>query len=270
MSDLILKLSSPAKINLALDVLKKTKTGFHEIQTIIQEVPDLQDEIEFLKGKKEDKVEIILSPKVEKISKQKKISKKGSILYKAILNLKKQYKIKDFIKIKIYKNIPFRAGLGGISSNTANILKGLNKIWDLNLKNQELMKIGAKLGKDIPFFIKGGTCLCSHFGEKVIQLEKNPIFYFKKRDEKQKYYLKILLKSSEDFKKTKNAYNSLNLVKCGGNKPLTKSLNEAIKSKNYKIIIKNIHNDFETINTVPKNKNFCGAGPSMFEIKGKF
>ena len=65
------------------------------------------------------------------------------------------------------------AGLGGGSSNAASTLIALNKIWDLNLKQGELMKLGKKLGSDVPFFINGKNAFIGGIGEKI--REKNQL-----------------------------------------------------------------------------------------------
>ena len=55
------------------------------------------------------------------------------------------------------KRVPAAAGLGGGSADAAAMLLGLNKFWDLRLTMDELMTLGAKLGSDVPFLLKGGT-----------------------------------------------------------------------------------------------------------------
>jgi 4-diphosphocytidyl-2-C-methyl-D-erythritol kinase len=86
--------------------------------------------------------------------------------------------IKKGVLISLEKNIPVGAGLGGGSSDAAATLKALNLLWKIGLNDAELMEFAAKLGSDIPFFIKGKTSLCSGRGEKITPIEvKNEMNY---------------------------------------------------------------------------------------------
>jgi 4-diphosphocytidyl-2-C-methyl-D-erythritol kinase len=67
--------------------------------------------------------------------------------------------------IRLQKNIPVGAGLGGGSSDCAAALKGLNEFWEIGLPDDKLIRIGAKLGSDVPFFIRGGAALARGRGE---------------------------------------------------------------------------------------------------------
>jgi 4-diphosphocytidyl-2-C-methyl-D-erythritol kinase len=133
------------------------------------------------------------------------------------------------IEIILVKNIPVAAGLGGGSSDAATTLLALNEICQLGLKKVELMKIGAKLGADVPFFIFGNSAFASGIGEKLKAWE-NPL------------KLNIVLINPSFPLSTKLVYESLNLR-------LTK------KRINYSIprfselgdIIREMHNDLETV-----------------------
>ena len=78
------------------------------------------------------------------------------------------------VEIKLIKKIPLAAGLGGGSSDAATTLIALNKIFSLNLKKNELMKLGAKIGADVPFFIFGNNALASGMGDKLKALQNLP------------------------------------------------------------------------------------------------
>ena len=69
--------------------------------------------------------------------------------------------------IEIEKNIPSNAGLGGGSADAAGVLVGLNQILKLGLDEETLMAMGAEVGSDVPFFIKGGTARVTGRGEKI-------------------------------------------------------------------------------------------------------
>ena len=110
-----IKIEAPAKINLCLDILKKLDDGYHEIESIIQQV-DLCDTI---KIKKSDSL---------KINCNEKIPLKENLVYKTIKLLKENFDIDTDLEITVEKEIPLAAGLGGGSSDAAALLKGLNSI----------------------------------------------------------------------------------------------------------------------------------------------
>ena len=78
------------------------------------------------------------------------------------------------IKINIKKNIPSKAGMAGGSADAAATLVALNKAASLGLSEDKLTEIGATIGADVPFCIKGGTCLVTGIGEKLEKLEDIP------------------------------------------------------------------------------------------------
>ncbi|OGJ42269.1 4-(cytidine 5'-diphospho)-2-C-methyl-D-erythritol kinase [Candidatus Peregrinibacteria bacterium RIFCSPLOWO2_01_FULL_39_12] len=249
-----IKILAPAKINLALDVLKKSANGYHKIQTVYHEIPEIFDTVMISDSKIFDSTSILYAPS-HKYKKQA-IHPRENLGFKALKLLKKTYKIKKFADIKIIKRIPVSSGLGGASSDAAAVLKGLNKLWNLKLSQKNLMSIAEKLGKDAPFFLVGGTALGKNFGEKITKLK--PIKNLK---------FGVVKKSSSSKNKTKNLYRKLNLKFCGKNTDKTKKLIEAIKKNDNKNIIKNIHNDFSIFYKLPKNTHLSGAGPSTFKIK---
>ncbi|MFN3739962.1 MAG: 4-(cytidine 5'-diphospho)-2-C-methyl-D-erythritol kinase [Thermodesulfovibrionales bacterium] len=153
-----MKLLAPAKINWFLHVGKKRPDGYHEILSLMQFI-DLFDEIEL-----EPHEEIIIETDLD-------ISVKENIAYKAAIKLRQESGYKDGVKIRIKKNIPPGAGLGGGSSDAAFTLIGLNKLWGLDLPTKELIHIGASIGSDIPFFLKGPSAIVKGRGDIVEKIE---------------------------------------------------------------------------------------------------
>jgi|TARA_B110000914_G_scaffold134465_1_gene117543 4-diphosphocytidyl-2-C-methyl-D-erythritol kinase len=151
-----LNLQSPAKINLYLRVLNKRPDGFHDLDSAFQLI-DLFDNIEMSDI---DSSEVIIQcePSI--------IKSEDNIILKAINDLKKDYKIDNGIEIKLKKNIPIGAGLGGGSSNAASVLLGLNKMWGLDISYSEMVKRGKSLGADVPFFIHGENAYVSGIGDQ--------------------------------------------------------------------------------------------------------
>ncbi len=153
-------LKTPAKINWFLSVLHKRGDGYHEISSLMQCV-SLYDCLTF---EHSDKVEIITDVD---------IPVGENLVYKAAVLLKGKLSVKKGAAITLKKEIPVSAGLGGGSSDGACVLTGLNKLWELGLCEEELMKFGEKLGSDIPFFFKGPFAVVGGRGEIVTQLRAN-------------------------------------------------------------------------------------------------
>lgn len=150
-------LDSYGKINLSLDVLYKRDDGYHEINTIMQQI-DLKDTIILKDREKGIKIEsnekgVPLGP--------------SNLVYKAWEQIRNKTGIDRGVHITIEKNIPLASGLAGGSANAATTLKGLNTLWNLNLSQEELMELGANIGADVPFCILGGTAHAQGIGEKL-------------------------------------------------------------------------------------------------------
>ena len=156
-----LVMESYGKINLALDVLYKRKDGYHEINSVMQQI-DLKDTLVF----SEHKSGVIIESNNNEMPLDS-----NNLIYKTWDKLKDITGINKGIRIKVDKQIPIAAGLAGGSSNGAVTLKALNILWDLNLSLEELMNIGRTLGADIPFCIMGGTAKAQGIGEKLSKLK---------------------------------------------------------------------------------------------------
>jgi 4-diphosphocytidyl-2-C-methyl-D-erythritol kinase len=131
------------KINIGLKILGQRNDGFHRITTIFQEL-QFGDNISIVQSGQGCN---IISD-VDWIPSDKK-----NICYKAYEELIKKFPDLDGIKIIINKNVPVGSGLGGGSANAAAVLKGVCKLYDLEISNNELKKIALKIGADVPFFI---------------------------------------------------------------------------------------------------------------------
>ncbi|MDR7857584.1 4-(cytidine 5'-diphospho)-2-C-methyl-D-erythritol kinase [Tissierella sp.] len=154
-------IDSYGKINLGLDVLYKREDGYHEINTIMQQI-SLKDTLTI----REIKEDIVLGSNDENLPLDS-----TNLVYRAWKILQEKTGINKGIEINIHKRIPIAAGLGGGSSNAAAILKGLNDLWKLNLREEELMELGVQIGADVPYCIMGGTALAEGIGEKLTRLK---------------------------------------------------------------------------------------------------
>ena len=149
-----LTIQSPCKINLGLKIINKRDDGYHNISSIFIAL-DLFDTLKFIPS---DRFEIKFLN--ANIPLQNTVSE-------AVGLISKLYNIDVGYKILIDKKIPIGSGLGGGSSNAAQILKMLNKIYSLKLKNSSLEELGKKIGSDVPFFIRGGIKKISGTGNII-------------------------------------------------------------------------------------------------------
>lgn len=156
------KLHSYGKINLFLDIERKLQNGYHLIKSVMQSI-DIYDEV-VINSLNENKIIIECSDKTIPLDEK-------NTCYKAASLIKNTFGIKSGIHVYINKRIPQEAGLAGGSGNAAAVIKGLNRIWKLNLSEEEMCQIGIKIGADIPFCIMGGTYLAEGIGEKLTKLK---------------------------------------------------------------------------------------------------
>ncbi|MFD2730006.1 4-(cytidine 5'-diphospho)-2-C-methyl-D-erythritol kinase [Enterococcus camelliae] len=156
---------APAKINLGLDVLYKREDGYHELEMVMASV-DLADRLTF---ERLDENKIIIESNKAFLP----LDKRNNV-YQAAEKLKRRYNIKEGVKITLDKAIPVSAGLGGGSSDCAATLRGLNRLWSLDLAIEELTQIGIEVGTDVPFCLYGTTAHILGKGEIVHQLPTMP------------------------------------------------------------------------------------------------
>ncbi len=215
-------MNAHAKINLSLDVLYKRTDGYHELRMIMNQI-DLKDIVTITKTNRTT-IECN-NPNVPLGS--------SNLAYKAWEVLSNEYGIKEGVHIKIDKNIPIAAGLAGGSADAAAVLKGLNKLWNLNLTTTDLMKLGVKIGADIPYCIMGGTALAEGIGEKLTKLTS--------------FSGKLILLAKPDVDvSTKEVYENLLLDKIKTH-PQTDMLIEYINRDNVNKLAANMVNVLETV-----------------------
>jgi 4-diphosphocytidyl-2-C-methyl-D-erythritol kinase len=153
-----MRILSPAKINLFLHVRGKRPDGYHELLSLMCRI-NLFDELalQFSEG---DRVEISCAhPKVP--SDGTNLAVRAAKLFLGELNSA------HGVKIHLKKKIPVAAGLGGGSSNAASVLMALNAYHHHPFPQDGLMKMGLKLGADVPFFIFQKPAIATGIGEKL-------------------------------------------------------------------------------------------------------
>jgi len=156
-----------AKINLFLSITGKRSDGYHELVSVMQSVGLC------------DTLQISIAPaQAEQIileTDHPNLPTDGSnLIVKAAKLLVCEYGISESINIKLQKQIPMGAGLGGGSSNAAATLHGLNHLLELGITPEKLMQMGKTLGADVPFCLLGKSALAKGIGEILTPLPPHP------------------------------------------------------------------------------------------------
>jgi 4-diphosphocytidyl-2-C-methyl-D-erythritol kinase len=158
-----MQINAYAKINLVLAVGGRRPDGYHEVETILQQL-ELHDRLEFREADGfslyTDSREIPSGPE--------------NLVWRAASLLRTRYCGSRGAEIRLYKSIPVTAGLAGGSADAAAALKGLNRLWGLELDFETLQGLAAELGADVPFCLAGPTALARGRGELVTSLSPAP------------------------------------------------------------------------------------------------
>lgn len=150
-----------AKINLGLDVVRRREDGYHEVRMVMQTI-HLFDRLEMAKN---TSGEILITTNLPFLP-----TNRNNLVYRAAELLREEFQIADGLTIRLHKHIPVAAGMAGGSTDAAAVLYGMNRMFELGLKREELMERGVKIGADVPYCIMRGTALAEGIGEKLTAL----------------------------------------------------------------------------------------------------
>ncbi len=254
-----MKLKARAKINLGLDVLRRRTDGYHEVRMIMQTL-ELYDKLIIKKIKKpqiEVKTNLFYLPDNE-----------NNLVYQAAKLLMDEFGLDSGVQINLQKFIPVAAGMAGGSSDAAAVLYGMNRMFQLNLSQTELMERGVKIGADVPYCILRGTALAEGIGEKLTPLSPMP-------------NCKVLVAKPSVNVSTKFVYENLKLDDTLVH-PDIDALLDGLKEGNLKKTVSNMGNVLESV-TIPcypviqqiqeqmmelgaMNARMSGSGPTVFGI----
>lgn len=149
-----------AKINLTLSILKKREDGYHALASVMQTI-SLCDTLRIQTTTNDEVTCAVDVPELRNDS---------NLALRAARLLREEGHLTSGVALELRKEIPAQGGLGGGSSDAAAVLTALNRLWSLNLSRARLEELGARLGSDVPFFIRGGTALVEGRGEYVTPL----------------------------------------------------------------------------------------------------
>ena len=248
-----IKIKTPAKINLTLEVLNKRPDGYHNIQSVMQLI-DLYDYLT-ISVEEAEKQEIILSGTSDKIPYNEK-----NIVWKAIEKFFQKTDGRYKTTVHIEKNIPISAGRAGGSTNGAGTIYGLNKLFDNILSNEEMHELCGQLGSDLNVCLEGGCLLATSRGEVI---KKLPF----------REYGVSLIKPKELGISAKEAYTKYSLLEDKPDYDMTSKLTDALKIGTdirqflYNDLETAVFNDYKELQYIKENNPdavMSGSGSTYF------
>ena len=148
---------APAKLNLFLHVVGRRPDGYHLLQSVFT-LLDYGDNI---------RVRVRDDATVRRVNELPGIPEGDDLTVRAAQMLREASGTSRGADIEVEKRIPLGGGLGGGSSDAATVLLALDRLWGTGFGPDALAELGASLGADIPFFIRGSTAWAEGVGEKL-------------------------------------------------------------------------------------------------------
>ena len=254
-----------AKVNLALDVLRRREDGYHEVKMIMQNL-DIYDELTFSvyeNGTQPSNRKITITTNKEGIPIDSR-----NLIYKAVELMFDEYGIEAEIDIHLTKNIPVEAGMAGGSTDCAATLHAINELFNLGADTKKLMELGVKLGADVPYCVMAKTALSEGIGEVLTPVEPLKDCY-------------VLVVKPPISVSTKMVYTNLNANELEKH-PDVDGMIEALKISDLsgvasrmenvlETVTVHMHPEIETIKKAMKEKGamnaiMSGSGPTVFGI----
>lgn len=254
-----IRLKALAKINLGLDVLRRREDGYHEVCMVMQTLK-MYDKITIKKTHEpgiQIKSNLFYVPENE-----------NNLAYRAAKLLMDEFQLKEGVFIDLQKFIPVAAGMAGGSADAAAVLYGINRMFQLRLSKQQLMKRGVQIGADVPYCIMRGTVLAEGIGEQLTPLPPMPS-------------CSVVVAKPPISVSTKFVYENLELDKVDKH-PQIDILLEGLREGNLHKVADHMGNVLETV-TIPNypviaeirdqmletgalNAMMSGSGPTVFGI----
>lgn len=153
---------SPGKVNLTLGVGPLRSDGYHELATVYQAV-SVYDEVSVVEVEANDPTALVT---VENASGEVPTGA-SNLAWKAVLALSRHTEREPNVRITVRKGIPVAGGMAGGSADAAATLVALDSLWGTDLGKDELARIAAEVGSDVPFLIHGGTAVGTGRGEII-------------------------------------------------------------------------------------------------------
>ncbi|MFV0395566.1 MAG: 4-(cytidine 5'-diphospho)-2-C-methyl-D-erythritol kinase [Coprobacillaceae bacterium] len=224
-----MKVKAHAKINLALDIIRKRDDGYHDLEMIM--IPITLHDLLY--------VDIIDEGIVIESNSKVMPTDGKNIMHKVAKIIMEEYKIKKGIKIFVYKHIPTQAGLAGGSADGAAVIKAMNSLFQLQMTNEKMAEIGKQVGADLPFCIYEKKAFVEGIGEKLQFIN-------------QSFDAQILLVKPKKGVSTKKAFTNIKLEKV--KHANCHKMKKGMEEQNYQSVIDNLQNTLEipSIELVPE------------------
>lgn len=160
---------APAKVNLSLDVLARRPDGYHELSGVMQALV-LHDRVTITVDPAGSGPQLTCAPPAGGALRHDLPVDETNLALRALRMLEGLAGRALPVRIHLEKAIPVAAGLGGGSSDAAAVLWGVDRLLALGLSPDDLAATAARVGADVPFFLRGGTCLARGKGEVLTPL----------------------------------------------------------------------------------------------------
>jgi len=213
-----------AKVNLFINVQELRKDGYHNLEMVNVKI-DLFDTI---KLEEIDSEGLVLVKSNDLF-----LSNQNNIVFDTAAYMMHQYVGEKGIVIEIDKKIPFGAGLAGNSADAASIIKGINRLFDLNLSNEEMSEIGIRFGADVPYCLIDEPAIVEGVGELITKIDLD-------LSNKQ-----LFLLNPRIYIQTKDIFTLGDRV--GFDNIDSKAIRQAIQKKDINKFISNMHNSLQKI-----------------------
>jgi 4-diphosphocytidyl-2-C-methyl-D-erythritol kinase len=253
-------LCSPAKVNYTLDILSRREDGYHNLSSIVQ-VISLSDRIILYRRERPG---ISLECDDARIP-----SGSSNLAVRAAEAVLQASGCREGVHIRLEKRIPAQAGLGGGSSNAATVIRGMNRLFKLNLDTDQMATMAAKIGSDCALFIVGGTVAMRGRGEVVTPLNDGPTLWF------------VIVKPEVNIS-TAQAYAALDAIPDRVTARSTRSLQDILALGDIERLTARFTNDFERVvfqehlsiallhdeflMARARNARLCGSGSAVFGV----
>lgn len=247
-----------AKVNLGLDVTGKLPNGYHQVKMIMQTV-GIYDELTLERA----------SEGISLTTDSGELPTDGNnLICRAVRLMQEKYGIQEGVRVHLRKRIPIAAGMAGGSTDAAAAMKGMNRLFDLGVKQEELMREAVAIGADVPYCVMGGTALAEGIGEKLTPLPPLPQMF-------------LLVAKPDINVSTKYVYEHLDAAESLRH-PDIDGMAAAIRAGEISGILERMGNVLETV-TIPaypvveviktrmrelgaRNSLMSGSGPTVFGV----
>lgn len=271
-----IRVKSRAKLNLTFQIKGLLPDGYHEVETVLQSI-DLEDEL-CLRSFQDKKANIEISAYDAMVPGDFPLDRKNLIVRAIEKYRQRVAEVEDrSFKIEVKKSIPIGAGLAGGSADAAAALYCINKLMANRLNPEELLELASHLGADVPFALKGGTCIGRHRGDRLEPVASTlPLVFIVVKPRFLSISTPALFKQY-DLAGAKVSSSSFDCKSTA-----SQSLVEALESGNLEQLCQNLENDFEKVLfelhpelLVLKERllelgcltaNLTGSGPSIYGL----